>query len=76
MADASRATGTRDTHDNVISVLYHTLQGAETVAQYIADAEQAGDQELARFLREVQEEDRQRADRAKAFLRQRLGQAG
>jgi hypothetical protein len=76
MADASRATGTRDTHYNVISVLYHTLQGAETLAQYIADAEQAGDQELAGFFREVQEENRQRADRAKALLRHRLGQAG
>jgi hypothetical protein len=74
-ADATRTTGTRDTHYNVISVLYHTLQGAETLAQYIADAEQAGDQELARFFREVQEEDRQRADRGKALLRQRLGPA-
>jgi hypothetical protein len=76
MADATRATGTRDTHYNVISMLYHTLQEAETLVRYIADAEQAGDQELARFFREVQEEDRQRADRAKALLRQRLGQAG
>jgi hypothetical protein len=76
MADATRITGTRDTHYNVISVLYHTLQGAETLAQYIADAEQAGDQELARFFREVQAEDRQRGDRAKALLRHRLGEAG
>lgn len=76
MADAPRLTGTRDTHYNVISVLYHTLQGAETLAQYIEDAEQAGDQELARFFREVQAEDRKRADWAKALLQQRLSQAG
>jgi rubrerythrin len=40
--------------------------------QYLKDAEQAGDQELASFFRDIQEEDRQRAERAKMLLRQRL----
>jgi hypothetical protein len=35
-----------------------------------------GDQELSRFFRDVQEEDRKRAERAKEVLRQRLGRAG
>jgi hypothetical protein len=73
MATSEHTTGTKDEQYNLISVLYHTLQGAETYEQYIHDAQQASDQELVQFLREVQAEDRRRAKRAKELLRQRLG---
>jgi hypothetical protein len=72
MATSERMTGTRDEHYNVISVLYHALQGADTCATYLQDAEQAGDQELAQFFREVQGAYRQLADQSKTLLRQRL----
>jgi hypothetical protein len=72
MQKAERTTGTQDVHYNLISVLYHTLQGAETSVQYVSDAEESGDEELARFFRDVQEEDRRRAERAKTLLGQRL----
>jgi hypothetical protein len=48
-----RTTGTRDEHYNVISVLYHALQRADTCATYLQDAEHAGDRDLAPFFREV-----------------------
>jgi hypothetical protein len=67
-----RTTGTRDEQYNVISVLYHVLQGADTCATYLQGAERAGDQDLAQFFREVQGTYRRLADRGKAFLRQRL----
>ena len=73
MATSEHTTGTKDEQYNLASVLYHTLQGAETYERYIHDAQQAGDQELAQFLREVQAENRRRAERAKELLRQRLG---
>jgi alpha-D-ribose 1-methylphosphonate 5-triphosphate diphosphatase PhnM len=73
MATSEHTTGTKDEQYNLISVLYHTLQGAETYEQYIQDAQQAGDQELVQFLREVQAEDQRRAEGAKELLRQRLG---
>jgi rubrerythrin len=76
MQKAERMTGTQNVHYNLVSVLYHTLQGAETSVQYISDAEESGDEELARFFREVQEEDRRRAERAKTLLGQRLSQGG
>ena len=76
MGQGEHMTGTKDVHYNLISVLYHTLQGAETCMQYLADAEQAGDQELVQFLREVQQEDQRRANRAKMLLQQRLSQGG
>jgi hypothetical protein len=76
MQKAERMTGTQDAHYNLISVLYHTLQGAETSVQYVSDAEESGDEELARFFRDVQEEDRRRAERAKTLLGQRLSHGG
>jgi rubrerythrin len=74
MQQAERMTGTDDVHYNLISVLYHTLQGAETAAQYMSDAQESGDEEVARFFRQVQEDDRRRAEQAKALLGQRLNQ--
>lgn len=69
----AQATGTKDKNYNLVSILYHALQGAETYNQYIAGAEQEGDNELAKFFRDVQEQEKQRAERAKKLLSQRIG---
>ncbi|WP_437735318.1 hypothetical protein [Sorangium sp. So ce1335] len=58
---------------NLVSVLYHALQGAETYAQYVQDAQRQGDQELATFFNEVRQEELRLAERAKHLLGQRLG---
>ena len=75
MADSQGNTGTEDTHYNLVSILYHALQGAETYDQYIKDAEQGGNQDLAQFFREVKEENKKRAERAKQLLGQQLSQS-
>jgi rubrerythrin len=72
MADDRDVTGTGDVTYDLVSVLYHSLQGAETYEIFVADAEEAGDQELAQFFNDVMEEERRRADRAKALLASRL----
>jgi rubrerythrin len=74
MTTGDKVTGVRDEHYNLVSILYHALQGAEPYDTYISDAEGAGDQELAQFFRQVQEEERQRAARAKELLGRRLAQ--
>ena len=63
-------TGTSDPTYNLISVLYHAPQGAETYHKYEQDAQ--GDQELRSFFRQMHEEERRRADHAKRLLSQRL----
>ena len=63
-------TGTSNPEYNLISVLYHALQGAELYEKYARDA--GGDQDLAGFFREVQQQERQRAERAKQLLATRL----
>jgi hypothetical protein len=73
MAQASTGnTGTTDVTYNLVSILYYALQGAETYDQYISDAEQSGDKDLAQFFRDTKEENQRRADRAKQLLAQRL----
>lgn len=64
--------GTTDVNYNLVSILYHALQGAETYDQYIRDAEQRNDKDLAQFFRDTKEENQRRADRAKQLLAQRL----
>ncbi len=73
MADLTRVTGMKDEHYNLVSVLYHALQGSETVGQYIGDAEQAGDEKLAEFFRQTQAAYKEIADQAKALLKGKLG---
>jgi rubrerythrin len=72
-ATDKKMTGTGDTVYDLVSIIYHALQGGETYGMYIADAEKVGDAELAKFFKEVQDDERQRADRAKKLLAGRLG---
>jgi hypothetical protein len=72
MTNGERVTGTADEQYDLVSVLYHALQGGETSDQYLADARSAGDDELVAFFQEVQDEDRHRAERAKQLLAARL----
>lgn len=75
MADTQNTgnTGTADIQYNIISVLYHALQAAETIDKYIRDAEQGGNQDAVKFFQEVKQENTRRADRAKQLLGQMLG---
>ena len=66
-------TGTRDITYDLISTAYHLLQGAETVALYIEDAKQEGNQELAQFFQETKEEYQRRAARAEQLLASHIG---
>jgi hypothetical protein len=68
----SRSTGQRDEIYGVVSVLYHALQGAETYAKYVTDAQNAGDSELEQFFESCRSEEQQRAERAKNLLADRL----
>ena len=65
-------TGTSDQTYDVISVIYHALNGAETYEQYIRDAEGADDSELVEFFRTAHDRSCQTADQGKALLTDRL----
>lgn len=65
-----QATGTSDPTYNVISVVYHALQGAETIQMYIDDPET--DDELKTFFGQVQQGYRRAAEMGKGLLVQRI----
>jgi hypothetical protein len=65
---------TPDTTYNLISVMYHTLQGCQTYEQYAQDAEQSGQQEIAQFFRDTGREFERCAQRGQQLLAQCLQQ--
>jgi hypothetical protein len=71
--DSTGDTGTRDITYDLVSVIYHSLQGAETTAMFVADAEQEGNQEISQFFNETKQEYERRAERAKQLLTTHLG---
>ena len=68
MDPGEHTPGTRDEHYDLVSVLYHALQGADTCNVYALDAEAAGDERLAAFFREASVVQTQLAERAKGML--------
>ncbi len=69
MANKSRVP---DPTYNLISLLYHTLQAGDLYTQYIADAKEAGDSELADFLTQAQSAATETAAKARGLLAARM----
>lgn len=66
-----QVSGTTDVTYNLISVVYHALQGAENYSVYARDADAAGEGEIAQFLNQLVGEERLRAERTKELLKKR-----
>ena len=67
-------TSTSNVFFDLVSVPYHSLESSQTYATYVKDAEQSGDQELSQFFRQMQQEENQRAERAKQLLGRHISQ--
>jgi hypothetical protein len=75
-AESQRAaTSTPDPYYDLVSVLYHALEGAQTCVQYADDAGRVGDQELAQFFVQTQQNQMACSERAKQLLSRRLIQS-
>jgi rubrerythrin len=68
---AQQLTGISDTVFNLGSVFYHAAEGRQVFAKYIEDAEREGDTEVVEFFREVQQQDAERAQKAKELISRR-----
>jgi hypothetical protein len=73
-----RDTGTTETDENydLVSVLYHCLKAADACTQYIVDAEDVGDDELAEFFESARRQHNRLASEARQLLAQRLAEPG
>ena len=74
-ATTNKDTGTAETDENydLVSVLYHCLKAADACTQYIADAEDAGDDELAEFFESARVTQNRLASEARELLAERMG---
>jgi hypothetical protein len=72
--ETGKVTGTQDKDYNLIWFVEQCLSNVLRLENYIADAERAGDEELAGFLRRAQAESRKGAEQGKELLRKRLVQ--
>ncbi len=53
---------------DLVSIQYHALKGAQVYGKYLEDAAAAGHDDVARFIRQVQQEDANRAVRCHQLL--------
>ena len=65
---ATGETGFDDVTFDLVSVQYHALKAGHDYGQYVRDAENAGQQEIATFFKEVMEQDSDRAHKVHDFL--------
>ncbi|CAL9352065.1 hypothetical protein SUDANB176_00497 [Streptomyces sp. enrichment culture] len=65
---ATGETGFSDIVYDLISVQYHSLKAGHDYGQYVRDAENADEKEIADFFRTVMEQDAERAARCHRFL--------
>jgi rubrerythrin len=70
---ATGETGFDDVTYDLVSVQYHSLKAGHDYGQYVRDADNAGQDEIAAFFRQVMEEDSQRAARCHEFLKRLSG---
>jgi hypothetical protein len=71
-AEGGHVTGTPDKDYNIIWFVEQCLSNALRLETYIADAERAGDSELAELFRRAQAESRKGGEKGKELLRKRL----
>jgi len=62
------ATDERDDTYGLVSVIYHALQGAETIGKYIEDAQAADNEELVAFFEECKGRQNEMAMNGKRLL--------
>jgi hypothetical protein len=62
----------KDKNYNLVTVLQASLHWTWQMAGYIADAEEAGDEELAEWFRKIQESNRKAGEQGSALLAKRL----
>ena len=65
-------TGVPNQVYDLVSELYHTLKNGMANAKYMQDAQQSGDNELIQFFQQIQQENRQRAQRTQQLLMQKM----
>ncbi|MFC3995056.1 hypothetical protein ACFOVU_03965 [Nocardiopsis sediminis] len=68
-------TPVKDDNYNLTWALHQSLENVYRLEHYIADAEAQGDEELARWFRRIQENNRKCGEQGQRLLAERLSHA-
>ena len=71
--ETGQVTGTKDKDYNIISFTEQSLSNALRLENYIKDAKDDGDDELADFFKRAQEASRRGGEQGKELLKKRFG---
>lgn len=63
-----QSTSVNNTYYDLVSILYHSLQTAQTSAAYMQDAQQSGNQNVLQFFQQVQQQANQTATQARQLI--------
>lgn len=66
-------TSVSNQYYDLVSVLYHALEAAQTASTYLQDVQ--GDQQLSQFFQQVQQQNNNLAQQAQQLLSQYMSQA-
>jgi hypothetical protein len=69
----SQQTSISNQYYDLVSVLYHALEAAQTAATYVQDVQ--GNQQLAQFFQQVQQQNNNLAQQAQQLLSQYMSQS-
>ncbi|MFC4869126.1 MULTISPECIES: hypothetical protein [Streptomonospora] len=72
MAEQTPSSPLKDKNYNLVWAVQQSLDNVYRLQTYIEDAEREGDQEVASWLRRIQENNQKAGDQGKRMLAQRL----
>ncbi len=73
---ATGQTGFEDVFYDLVSIQYHALKAGHDYGQYVRDAENAGMNDVAQFVRDVMKQNSASAARCNELLRKLSGTEG
>lgn len=76
MAESRPSTPMKDKNYNLVWAVQQSLENVFRLQTYIEDAEREGDEEVAAWLRRIQENNQKAGDQGKRMLLQRLQAEG
>ena len=75
MSQEPQQTPVANEQFDLVSALYHLMDGAQTYGAYIRDAEQAKDQEAAQCFRDMKQQSEKDIEKLRGLVVKRLGSA-
>ena len=74
MPNEQQQTSVDNLYFDLVSLVYHSLQAAQTYATYLNDAQQSGNQQLVQLVQQMQQQNNQWAQQARQLLSQHMSQ--